>query len=84
MIYTKTCKHCGNEFQTGDNRQIFCSRSCGQRFRYDLHPVVNNSKRACPHNDAVECYVQKCNTCGWNPEVAKARTEAHEKKMKGE
>lgn len=31
----------------------------------------------CPHNDAVLCkYKEKpCATCGWNPEVEKARLD---------
>ena len=29
----------------------------------------------CPHNDAVACWYKErpCATCGWNPEVEKAR-----------
>lgn len=31
----------------------------------------------CPHNDGVECATsqRKCARCGWNPAVAKARSE---------
>lgn len=32
---------------------------------------------SCPHNDAVACRYKErpCATCGWNPEVEKARLE---------
>lgn len=31
----------------------------------------------CPHNDAVACRYKErpCATCGWNPEVEKARLD---------
>lgn len=31
----------------------------------------------CPHNERVLCSnTADCETCGWNPDVAEARTEA--------
>ena len=31
----------------------------------------------CPHNEWVFCsHTADCETCGWNPDVAAARTEA--------
>lgn len=35
----------------------------------------------CPHNDEVDCATQNCASCGWNPEVAKARVEKVAKSM---
>lgn len=29
-----------------------------------------------PYNFGLECYVKKCATCGWNPEVMKQRIKA--------
>ena len=29
----------------------------------------------CRYNREVDCKTQKCDRCGWNPEVAKARLE---------
>lgn len=39
-------------------------------------------KIGCPHNPAVGCYPHQkhCESCGWNPDVAKARLEAFCKK----
>ena len=31
--------------------------------------------RICPHNYEVDCEATKCESCGWNPVVAKARLE---------
>lgn len=35
------------------------------------------NKFPCPNNEAVECWYKErpCATCGWNPEVAKARLD---------
>ena len=30
----------------------------------------------CPHNDEVDCSKKKCESCGWNPDVSKARLMA--------
>ena len=31
--------------------------------------------RICPHNYELDCDTLKCESCGWNPEVARARVE---------
>lgn len=31
---------------------------------------------ACPHNDRLICDSPECESCGWNPTVAKARLRA--------
>lgn len=36
----------------------------------------------CNYQEFVECEKKKCATCGWNPEVAKARLESIIEKMK--
>ena len=35
------------------------------------------NKFPCPHNDGVECWYKErpCATCGWNPQVSKARLD---------
>lgn len=35
-----------------------------------------SKENPCVHNDGVVCNVQHCDTCGWNPIVAKARMES--------
>jgi hypothetical protein len=39
--------------------------------------VPKNKKFSCPNNAGVECWYKEkpCKTCGWNPEVEKARLE---------
>lgn len=73
----KYCKHCGKEFKPNDYRQVFCSMQCSARNRWGVEDADTGT---CPYNDAVECSSRKCSKCGWNPEVAKARLEAHERK----
>lgn len=40
--------------------------------------------RTCRHNSWVECSEEgkACETCGWNPEVAKKRTKAFHEKLR--
>ena len=33
------------------------------------------TENICPYNREVDCKTPKCDRCGWNPEVAKARME---------
>ena len=44
--------------------------------------ITNQDKNACPYNDGVTCFTidrygkatpRCCETCGWNPKVAKER-----------
>ena len=37
--------------------------------------------RICPHNYEIDCEAMKCESCGWNPVVAKARLEEAVKNM---
>ena len=37
--------------------------------------------RICPHNYEVDCEASRCDSCGWNPVVAKARLEKAVKNM---
>ena len=34
-----------------------------------------DGKYICPHNKECRCTTLTCDTCGWNPEVAKVRLE---------
>ena len=34
-------------------------------------------ENVCPHNNEVVCRTAKCDRCGWNPEVAKARLDEY-------
>lgn len=37
--------------------------------------------RICPHNYEIDCGAMKCESCGWNPAVAKVRLEKAVKNM---
>lgn len=43
---------------------------------------AENRVHQCPHNSACACGRKLCDRCGWNPEIAKARTEAFEKQWR--
>jgi hypothetical protein len=38
-------------------------------------------RRICPHNYEIDCDHATCDSCGWNPTVAKARLEKVVKNM---
>ena len=38
-------------------------------------------ERICPHNYEIDCGTMKCESCGWNPAVAKVRLEKAVKNM---
>ena len=40
---------------------------------------TENRVHQCPHNQVCACERKLCDRCGWNPEIAKARTEAFER-----
>ena len=94
MAYTKTCLFCGIEFETPYVDQKFCGRSCSNHGRqfydkesYDTslqwkHTPTADGRWLCPYQDNVSCRLRSCETCGWNPKVAKARMEAFESKWK--
>lgn len=80
----KSCIYCGELFTASDHSPKYCSRKCYRLFRSACYLEQKGIEFACPHNVAIECYTKKCDSCGWNPEVAKARLEAYERKRKGE
>lgn len=93
MIYEKKCQHCGKEFETRYEEQKFCCSSCGNKsrrsndFDHSLNWVRDTeSKWVCPYQPegTVHCKVRKCSSCGWNPEVAKARLDAYIRKYQEE
>jgi len=97
MVYERTCLLCNTEFKTPYKNQKYCCKTCSNRGRH-IPSVVErgkfdkslawdkdeDDKWQCPYRDGVSCHVRKCDKCGWNPEVAKARLEAYERKRRGE
>lgn len=77
------CNYCGKKF-TGGNPSLvylFCSKSCAARGKYEgkFDKSLNWEKEGylwkCPYNDGAHCRSRVCDRCGWNPEVAKKRSE---------
>ena len=89
-VYDKKCPYCGNEFM-GSKGQIFCSHACANMGRsvievedYDNSLTwEKDSDRLwiCPYAKNVGCRIRKCNECGWNPKVAKARSIEIKRKL---
>jgi hypothetical protein len=94
-LYEKICPTCGKEFKTTRPHQKYCCHSCSNRFRnadygnFDKslewkRSTTDESMWQCPYQINVECSCRNCDRCGWNPKVAKARTEAFARKRQGE
>lgn len=64
------CKNCGKEI-TGDRK--YCSLKCNKAYKQREYYRKNNS--LCPHNEAVICTQNTCDTCGWDPAVEAQRKE---------
>lgn len=70
MTHELTCLCCGKKFKADRKSRKFCSHSCSGHFR-----VVPENGVECPNNQFVNCYDLRCDKCGWNPVVAKARLD---------
>lgn len=66
------CVVCGNEFKPKVGTQKCCGKYCSRIHKHD--PFL----KICRFNIGVRCEVQKCESCGWNPEVDRARREKGE------
>lgn len=74
------CAVCGKKAidmsPTGTRK--YCSVSCAEK-AFRISKGIGTSgftTPSCIHNDAVECQIHKCSTCGWNPRVEAKRKEA--------
>lgn len=84
------CPICNEQFTQKRPNMRFCSRRCANisanraaRVRAGCVPSEVRTKpnpadlaTGCPYNGEIICDMRKCSKCGWNPEVAKRRTEA--------
>jgi hypothetical protein len=70
-----TCVECGAKGIDRGPRQNakYCSPKCNNRHRKRKLRAVEQFE--CKHNEGVICNNQKCDSCGWNPEVQKVREE---------
>ncbi len=86
MIYDKKCPNCGLEFRTDREKQVYCCKACANMGRQrnegfdtslEWYKDSEFGKWVCPYALNVGCYVRNCTTCGWNPDVAKARLDKY-------
>ena len=85
-MYEYTCPACGKIHRVLHKSEVktYCNKSCAVRARYmkpeKEEPEVIQREAdfgECLFNPvAVDCYSRNCANCGWNPVVAKARSEA--------
>ena len=68
------CLQCGKTVVNESKIQgrKFCSKDCSKKWHSNNRDYT---EVVCKYNEGVMCSVQKCNICGWNPEVEKARKE---------
>lgn len=55
----------------------YCSDECRNRGKY-IKYIKGIKKRVvmvCKYKEGVDCLKEKCDKCGWNPEVEKRRKE---------
>ena len=71
------CANCGRKAidNTPTGVQKFCCRGCRESYYYREKKQSDSTRPVCQYNDGVLCEKQKCENCGWNPEVEKARKE---------
>lgn len=82
-MYEAECFYCGNKITAKYKSKlpVFCSPKCSAASRAagynpgDFENPVKDVSGAyiCPHNVYVGCFDLECQSCGWNPEVAKSR-----------
>lgn len=78
------CLICGKEFVMTRPDRKFCSRDCAyvsasRAARARKRGEILENGTDCPYNKALVCSERKCDSCGWNPDVAKRRSECYGK-----
>lgn len=82
----KKCEYCGKTMllESSKSKKRFCNRSCANLSAYEVDTDMDYAWERlqgrlwkCRYVDSGEiaCRVRRCSKCGWNPEVAEARTE---------
>lgn len=79
------CLICGKEFVRTRRDKKFCSRRCAKiaadrALRARKKGKVFENGTDCPYNKALVCSERKCDSCGWNPTVAKKRSASYGKR----
>ena len=78
------CLICSKEFVKTRLDRKYCSRSCAfiaanRAARARNRGEITENGTDCPYNKSVVCTNRKCDSCGWNPVVAKRRSASHGK-----
>lgn len=78
------CEHCGRVFLSRSKDAKYCTRMCfiNERFKGPRKTKPKKevcADKTCPYNLYVCCDKQKCDQCGWNPKVAKARMARYQR-----
>lgn len=96
-MYEYKCENCGmvKYAQWPSYIRRFCTYKCATEWAWkngkshsqedydmDIEWERKNRRWICPYANFVSCTVRNCKVCGWHPDVAKARSEAIEKKRK--
>lgn len=71
----RICPHCGKAFQPWNAKHRFCSRECYRQHTQEQGEPPIPEEFRCPYNDRRACQERRCGVCGWNPVVARRRTE---------
>ena len=73
------CPICDKEFVETRPGRKYCSRRCANIAANRIKRERATKKRGmdCPYNNALVCSDRKCESCGWNPDVAKRRSECY-------
>ena len=75
-----TCPVCNKKVIAGGNSR-FCSRDCWYSANYGK---FGWGEISCKFNGGVNCGIEECEKCGWNPEVEQRRKEALRKRYADE
>jgi hypothetical protein len=80
MRYRETaCIICGRKIidKSTTQTRMYCSEACNYRAFRERHGLIAKlNSPSCTYNIHVQCDMQKCSTCGWNPKVEQRRKEA--------
>lgn len=76
------CVACGNVFLSSKKDAKYCTRMCYINDRFNNPNRKHKdacADKTCPYNMYVSCQKPKCDQCGWNPKVAKARMARYQR-----
>lgn len=71
-----TCANCGAKGidESHAQNKRFCCKECCDEYWQKMRRSGREYEH-CKYNEGVQCSERKCGNCGWNPKVAKKRSE---------